>query len=104
MNFIDVPMDSLPNLGGASCTSGGILRGNALGNVLNFGDAQDLQLDPSPVPGTVRIYTNGGNISSKPTMVMKTPAFSTLGPVLRKLQRKYSPVSCESIILSQQIS
>jgi hypothetical protein len=88
-----------PELQGASRTMGGILRGHALGNVLNLADADPF--GPSSVmhnsKGTVFVYLsqngNRGNLNEmKPDMTVNTIVTDTLGPVLNKVGGLYSPI------------
>ena len=78
---------------GASRTTGGILRGKALGNVYNFGDPMDMDTRPGKVVGKVHVYTTHGNPEdSKPYMVLKHEVTNRLAPILQKLGNSYSPV------------
>lgn len=104
--LVDVHMVSPPtspsrNLQGASRTSGGIIRGRALGNVFNLADTSDLQMDLDltlAVPGKVYIYESVSDSVTldptkvKPKRIIKTDVSRTIEPVLTKLGRKYSPI------------
>ena len=84
-----------PPAQGSSRTTGGVLRGRAMGNVFNFPDAPDILEDtPVPAKGTLRLYSDLAHQPSihKPILTMKTDAKPTLGPILQKLARSYSPV------------
>jgi hypothetical protein len=66
------PPQSPPLQHGASCMTGGILCGNALGNVYNFGDCMDMDTKPGKVIGKGHVYTTHGNPEDlKPYMVLK---------------------------------
>jgi hypothetical protein len=80
---------------GSSRVTGGVLRGRAVGNVLNLPDTSELIQDiPVPAKGTVRLYSDLSHQPSthQPILTMKTDAKPTLGPILQKLARSYSPV------------
>jgi hypothetical protein len=84
-----------PPAEGSSRVTGGVLRGRAVGNVLNLPDTSELIQDiPVPAKGTVRLYSDLSHQPSthKPILTMKTDAKPTLGPILQKLARSYSPV------------
>ena len=89
------------DLAGASRTSGGIIRGRALGNVFNYGDAEDItQSMMGPRVGRVQIFTERADpTSTKPLMVLKHEITPKLGPILKTLARKYSPIRSKSSIL-----
>ncbi|KAM6499371.1 hypothetical protein JOM56_004879 [Amanita muscaria] len=92
---VESSRDVLPPAEGSSRVIGGFSRGRALGNVLNFPDAPDLLVDgPFPAQGIVRVYSERSSMPSvhKPSMTMKAETKPTLGPILQKLGRKYSPV------------
>jgi hypothetical protein len=87
------PPDSPSYLQGASHTTGGILRGRALGNVYNLADEISFDQQPGPVMGKVHIYTSLENPGdSNPHMSLKHEVTGTLAPVLEKLGTQYSPV------------
>lgn len=87
------PPHSPPRLHGASRTTGGILRGRALGNVFNFGDGMNVDHQNSKVVGTVHIYTTHGNPKElKPYMTLKHEVTNHIAPILKKLGNSYSPV------------
>ena len=104
--YLDVSMKSPPvsprhNLQGSSRTTGGIIRGRALGNAYNHADTSDLRLELDlslAIPGKVYLYDVIADSSSfdlatvKPSRILKIDASPTLAPVLTKLARKYSPV------------
>ena len=78
--MISPPTSPSRNLQGASRTSGGFIRGRALGNVFNLADASDLQMDLDftlVVPGKVYIYESVSNVANldptkvKPQQVLK---------------------------------
>jgi len=87
------PLHSPPRLHGASHTTGGILRGQALGNIFNFGDGMNVDHQNSKVVGTVHIYTMHGNSKElKPYMTLKHEVTNCIVPILKKLRNSYSPV------------
>lgn len=97
--------DVIPPGQGSSRVTGGILRGRAMGNVLNQSDAPDILVDEViPSKGLVRLYSDLSHqpFSHKPTITMKTETKPTLGPILQKLGRNYSPVRSKSSAYSFQ--
>jgi hypothetical protein len=97
--------DVLPPAEGSSRVTGGVLRGRALGNVLNFPDTTDLLVDrPVPAEGLVILYSNRSHIPfvHEPAMTLNTETKPTLGPILQRLGRKFSPVrsKCLSVYMS----
>jgi hypothetical protein len=89
------PPPASPPPEGSSRVTGGVLRGRAVGNVLSFTDAQDLlTTNFVPAKGTVRLYPDLSHNPSynKPIITLKTEAKPTLGPVLKRLARGYSPI------------
>jgi len=111
--FIDIDLSNLapPKTqvpgNGSSCSTGGIFRGCALGNSFNIGDPID------EVPQDVRPLSNGRiNITivqQPPSDVVienaashlnvKSPCFETLGPLLKKVAKSYSPVCSKYLII-----
>jgi hypothetical protein len=87
-------MADLPSEG-ASRTTGGILRGNAAGNVFSHGDAPDLLKDSVSVWGKVKLYKSLGINPAKEDaqFVMRVKVGPSLVPILKKLARSYSPIS-----------
>jgi len=87
------PPCSPPCLHGASHTTGGILCGQVLGNIFNFGDGMNVDDQNSKVVGTIHIYTTHGNPKeSKPYMILKHEVTNHIAPILKKLGNSYSPV------------
>ncbi|KAF8814415.1 hypothetical protein BYT27DRAFT_7082360 [Phlegmacium glaucopus] len=93
------PPSSPANLRGASHVVGGFARGCALGNIFNIADANDVAIhDLGPAMGKVYLYfcnTDPGqfNLASvKPTGTVKCAISPTVGPVLKTVARKFSPV------------
>lgn len=95
------PPSSPPQgLQGASRTVGGTIRGRALGNNFNFSDYEDMDVFGEPVFGKVKVFnTNSDPSSSQPIMGFKHKVTPTLGPVLAKLARQYSPVRSKFFVL-----
>ena len=78
---------------------GGFAHGRALGNAWNMADANDIALnDLGPVVGKVYLYFSNDDpgqfnlASMKPTGTIKCPVTPTVGPVLKVIARKFSPV------------
>lgn len=74
-------------LEGSSRTTGGTLRGKAIGNVFNLSDSHELTLQAISGRGIVKVHEvlveNPDGCA--PKMVLKMGVFSTLGPILTKL-------------------
>ena len=90
----DVQMASPPPMGSSRAT-GGILRGRALGNELKLPDAFDMLVDsPVAAKGVVRLFSDISHRPSEhqPTLTLKMDAKPSLGPILQKLGRSYSPI------------
>jgi hypothetical protein len=89
------PNSPSSGLQGASRTVGGFSRGHAQGNIFNFADASDL-LPHQPLKanrGKVLLYTTMGDPeTTKPVMSLKHEVSSTIGPILAKLAKRYSPI------------
>ena len=99
-------MNSPPHLRGASRVVGGIARGRALGNVFNLADASDATLDDlGPTVGKVYLYfcnIDPGQLdlaSVKPSGTINCAVSPTVGPILKKIARKFSPVQGECYVL-----
>jgi len=91
--------DVIPPAQGSSRVTGGILRGRAVGNVFNLPDAPDVLVDEViPSKGLVRLYSDLSHqpFAHKPIITMKTETKPTLGPILQRLGRSYSPVRSKS--------
>ena len=92
------PPISPPRLHGSSRTTGGILRGHALGNTLNAADFKDVADIHHPIPGKVFIYSSNqdpANLSiqnMKPSTFIKLNVTTSIQPVLTKVAEKYSPI------------
>jgi hypothetical protein len=98
---IDVHMVSPPVspprdiLQGASRTTGGVLRGRALGNVFNHADDKD-NIYVGPRKGKVLVYQSPKDpMDHKPDMSITLEVAPRLKPVLKSIARKYSPVRSE---------
>ena len=110
-NESDVHMQSPPqspqSAEGSSCTTGGIIRGHAIGNVYNHGDQYDFPKieTTTSVKGTVFIYSSPENPSKLNTQNLRpmtktlVPLNTNLGPVLKKIAEDYSPIQSKSITL-----
>ena len=100
------PPASPLRLQGASHTTGGFLRSQALGNVYNLADEMEIdgKLEGSQIcqAGKVHVYTSHCHPSnSKPYLSLKHPVTKSLAPVLEKLGIQYSPVKSKCIIISK---
>lgn len=84
-----------PALQGASRTTGGLIRGKAIGNHYNFGDklASDMDFEDAnkPVHGKVLLYTNRAK-DADPDMSIKLEVHNELGSILDSVAKKYSPI------------
>ena len=107
---LDVHMQSPPRtplmLYGSSRTTGGFLRGRALGNVLNAADLGGISEDIlHPRPGKVFVYYSTGDPANltiqnmKPTTFIKHNVTSSIQTVLAKVADKYSPIRSKFIYL-----
>ncbi|KAF8804433.1 hypothetical protein BYT27DRAFT_7107409, partial [Phlegmacium glaucopus] len=101
-------MLSPPRLHGSSRTTGGILRGHALGNTLNAADFDDVSDMLHPIPGKVLVYSSNqdpANLSLedlKPTTFVKHNVTSSIRPVLAKVAEKYSPIQKNRIFTFEE--
>ena len=111
--FIDIDLSNLAPpetqvpAHGSSCSTGGILRGRAIGNSFNIGDSI------YDAPQEVRPLSNGRiniTIVQQPPsdivinnatshLNVKSPCFETLGPLLKKVAKSYSPVRSKCLII-----
>ena len=74
------------------------MRGN-LGNVFNLADAQDISVDDlGPMMGKVFLYFSNDDprvvdfSGVKPSGTVKCAVSPTVGPVLKMVGRKFSPI------------
>ena len=85
---------------GSSRSTGGILRGRALGNSFNIGDPiGDVAQDVAPLSnGRINVMIvqqpPSDVVIKNPTSLLnvKSPCYDTLGPLLKKVAKSYSPV------------
>ncbi|KIM38573.1 hypothetical protein M413DRAFT_30115, partial [Hebeloma cylindrosporum] len=85
---------------GSSRSTGGILRGRALGNSFNIGDPIDnVPQDVTPLANgrinvTIVQQPPTDLVIENPTshLNVKSPCYDTLGPLLKKVAKSYSPV------------
>jgi hypothetical protein len=79
---------------GSSRVVGGTSRGRAPGNVFSHADGEDLIGASLKGPtGKVNIYKSIVDpAQTGPSMTFKTEVVPSLGPILTKFRRKYSPV------------
>ena len=111
--FIDIQLSNLPRpekpvpANGSSRSSGGILRGRALGNFPNIGDPfETMPQDVQPLPhGRINItivqQPPSDVVIENPTSHLKvvSPCFETLGPLLQKVAKSYSPVRSKYLVI-----
>ena len=88
-------------LQGASCTSGGVIRGKASGNVLSHADAPEiLEQKIKSVKGEVRLFTSLVDPTNlKPVLIVKTNIDTNLALVLKQMRKKYLPIEGEKLQL-----
>ena len=94
------PPEREPPANGSSRSTGGILRGRALGNAPNIGDLfETMPQDVQPLPrGRINVtivqQPPSDVIIENPTSHLKvvSPCYETLGPLLKKVAKSYSPV------------
>jgi hypothetical protein len=79
------------SLQGASCTSGGVIRGKALGNVLSHEDAPEVFAEQvKSVKGEIRVFTSLVDpINLKPVFIVKVYPDPSLVQVLKQMGKKY---------------
>jgi hypothetical protein len=86
---------------GSSRTTGGFLRGRALGNMDNAADFDDVVDVLHPIPGKVFVYSSNQDPANLSIQTMKPSAFikhnvtRSIQPVLAKVAEKYSPIRSE---------
>lgn len=111
--YIDIDLSNLPApemqvpANGSSRSTGGILRGNALGNAPNIGDLfdampQDVQpLSRGRINVTILQQPPSNIVVENPTSHLKvnSPCYETLGPLLKKVARSYSPVRSKCLVI-----
>jgi len=91
-------MHSPPPAEGSSRAVGGILRGNAGGNVFNLADAPDqaASLDLGPKRGTIGLYFSDENpqnvVIGQSSMTLKINVQLTLKPILNAVAKKYPAI------------
>ena len=86
-------------LQGASRMTGGVLRGRAYGNVFNHADGED-ETYAAPCKGKVLIYQSPRDPkNNKPDTSITSEVTPQLKPVLKKLARRFSPVSSKLYFL-----
>ena len=111
--MISPPSSPSKNLQGASRTTGGFSRGQALGNTFNIADTPDYEMDLDlslAIPGKVYIYDSTSDLmeldpnTMKPRRILKTDVSRTIAPVLTKLARKYSPIRSMFIKLNLNVN
>jgi len=95
--WVDSHIDSPHDLQGASCTTGGLFHGRAVGNVFNVGDAKGiLESELGSLVGKVKVFRPGDDPSAKKAqMTLKVKVGGNLTPVLHELAKRYSPVKSE---------
>lgn len=79
-------------LQGASRTTGGVLHGQALGNIFNYADDDDV-VDKVLRKGKVHVYMSQRDPTvNKPDMTLTAEVTPMLNLVLKSLARSYSPL------------
>lgn len=93
-------MPGPPDLQGASRTTGGTIRGKALGNVFNIGDSEDA-LDIGLVSvGRVKFFKLKDNPSTaNPSMSLKVKIGGDMASMLGQISKRYSPIESEFFIM-----
>lgn len=88
------PAGSPISLQGASHTTGGSTHGHAAGNVYNFSDGADFDMEMLvPWTGKVHLYNSQVNpLEVKPFCKMKVDVHFSLAPVLKSIAEKWSPI------------
>ena len=78
-------------LQGASHTSGGVIRGRALGNVLSHADAPEILTENvKSVKGEIRVFTSLVDPTKyKPVFIVKVYPNPSLSQVLKHMKKKY---------------
>jgi hypothetical protein len=99
-NFVDVHMTSPATspLRGASRITGGTTRGRATGNIFNMADTavEDIEMTV-PRTGKVHLYTSLVNPAQvKPSRILKIDVQFSMGPVLKSIAAKFSPIQSMS--------
>ena len=102
---LPAPERELP-ANGSSRSTGGILRGCALGNTPNIGDPfEDMEPDVKPLAhGRINVtivqQPPGDLIIENPISHLKvmSPCYETLAPLLKKVAKSYSPVCSKYFI------
>ena len=91
VHMISPPVSPSENPQGSSCATGGILQGQALGNVFNLADGPELKDKEHPLTGKVFIYTTHTPNVSETTLftVFKHPVVGQLAPILKKLSQLF---------------
>jgi hypothetical protein len=86
--------DPSQDLQGSSRVTGGSMRGHAIGNVFNFADADDPNINKVvPRTGKVHLYTSLVNPAQvKPARVLKINVSFSMEPVLKSIAAKWSPI------------
>ena len=111
--FLDIQLSNLPPperqvpANGSSRSTGGILRGNALGNVVNIGDPfETMPQDVQPLPrGRINVtivqQPPSDVVIENPTCHLKvvSSCFETLDPLLQKVAKSYSPVCSKCLVI-----
>jgi len=111
--FLDIDISNLASperqapAYGSSWSTGGILHGHAVGNTFNIGDPSgDVLQDVAPLShGWINItivqQPPSAAVIENPTLHLnvKSPCYETLGPLLKKVMKSYSPVCSKYLII-----
>jgi hypothetical protein len=92
---------------GSSRSTGGILRGRAVGSAPNIGDLfDDMQQEVRPLPrGCINIMIvqqpPGDVVVENPVAHLKvlSPCYETFAPLMKKVAKSYSPVRSKYLII-----
>ena len=95
---------------GSSRSTGGVLRGRALGIAANIGDPfDDMQQEVRPLSRgrinlTIVEHPPGDVIIENPTSHLKvlSPCYETFAPLMKKVAKSYSPVRSKYFIILMQ--
>jgi len=81
-------------LQGASHTTGASTRGRAAGNVFNFADAADFDMDMSVLRiGKIHLHNSQvESLDAKPSRILKVDVQFSMAPVLKSIAEKWSPI------------
>ena len=101
------PLEIQAPANGSSRSTGGILRGRALGIAANIGDPFDDMQEVRPLSRgrinlTIVEHPPGDVIVENPSSHLKvlSPCYETFAPLMKKVAKSYSPVRSKYFIIS----